>query len=131
LPLFFTPEQANDLLPQIQETLARITEIKKRAEKINDDAEMTDAMERFQREIQKLQDLGCVLKDLNFGLIDFPAVRLGVRVWLCWKSGEKEIKFWHGLHEGFAARKQVNEGDFYLDDAAIKALIGETSSSTQ
>jgi hypothetical protein len=131
LPLFFTPAEANDLLPEIEKTVAQISDIKKGSEMLSDEAEMADAMGHLQNEIQKLEDLGCVLKDLSIGLVDFPAVRLGVRAWLCWKSGEKKVEFWHGLHEGFANRKPVNEDEFYLDDIAIKALTGGISKLTQ
>lgn len=131
MPLFFTPAEANELLLDIQKTVAQISEIKKSSETLSDEAEMTDAMQHLQNEIQRLEDLGCVLKDLSIGLIDFPAVRLGVRVWLCWKSGEKKVEFWHGLHEGFANRKPVNEDEFYIDDMAIKALTGEVSKLTR
>jgi len=131
LPLIFTPPEADELVSDIERTVANISEIKKSSETLSDEAEMADAMDRLQREIQKLEDLGCVLKDLNVGLVDFPAVRLGVRVWLCWKSGERKVEFWHGLHEGFANRKPVNENEFYLDDMAIKALTGEVSKLTQ
>jgi len=131
LPLFFTPAAADELVPEIQRIVAHIMEIKKGTENLSDEAEMSDAMDHLQREIQKLEDLGCVLKDLNTGLIDFPAVRLGVRVWLCWKSDERKVEFWHGLQEGFANRKPVNENEFYLDDMAIKALTGEISKLTQ
>jgi len=122
--LFFTPLEADELLPEVEKTISYILEIKKSSEMLSDEAEMADAMERLQQEMQKLEDLGCVLKDMNAGLVDFPAVRLGTRVWLCWKSGEKKVEFWHGLHEGFAGRKPINENDFYLDDIAIKALSG-------
>jgi len=131
LPLFFTPAAADELVSEIQRIVAHIMEIKKDTEALSDEAEMADAMGSLQREIQKLEDLGCVLKDLNVGLVDFPAVRLGVRVWLCWKSGEKKVEFWHGLQEGFANRKPVNESEFYLDDLAIRALTGEVSKLTQ
>jgi hypothetical protein len=130
LPLFFTPSQANKLLPEIQNTLVRIIEIKKGSDGLND-LEMTGAMENLQREVQKLEDLGCVLKDMNIGLVDFPAVRLGVRVQLCWKLGEDKVEFWHGLHDGFAGRKPAKEDEFYPDDLAIKALTREASKSTQ
>ena len=130
LPLFFTPSQADKLLPEVQKTLARIVEIKKGTDELND-LEMTGAMERLQREIQKLEDLGCVLKDVNLGLVDFPAVRLGVRVQLCWKLGEGKVEFWHGLHDGFAGRKPAKEDEFYPDDLAIKALTREASKPTQ
>jgi len=131
LPLFFTPLQANELLPEVKRTLAKIIQIKRGTEKLDNDAGMADAIEGLQREIQKLEDLGCVLKDLNIGLIDFPAVRLGVRVWLCWKLGEDVVGFWHGLHDGFASRKPVKNNEFYQDDLAIKALTGEVSKSAQ
>jgi len=122
LPLFFTPAEADELVSEIQRTVTHVMEIKKKSETINDDTKMSNAMNNLESEIQKLEDLGCVMKDLNVGLVDFPAVRLGVRVWLCWKSGEKKVKFWHGLQEGFANRKPVIDNEFYSDDMAIKAL---------
>ena len=131
MPLFFTPDQANDLLPEIGKTMAQIMEIKRTSEKFSDDAEIVDAAERLQREMQKLEDLGCVLKDLNLGLIDFPAVRLGTRVWLCWQSGERKVEFWHSLREGFSGRKPVKEDEFYLDDLAVRAIVGEVTKPAQ
>ena len=128
MPIFFTPKQANEFLPQVKETVERSIAIKKEADTLKDEAEMTDAMERLGKEIQKLEELGCVLKDLNIGLLDFPAVRLGTRVWLCWKLGEESVGFWHDLHEGYAGRKTVNEKEFYEDDLAIKSLTGEVIS---
>ena len=127
MPIFFTPKQANEFLPEVKATVQRIISIKKEADGLKEE-EMTDAMERLEKEIQKLEELGCVLKDMNIGLIDFPAVRLGTRVWLCWKLDEANVSFWHELHEGFAGRKSVVEKDFYEDDVAIKSLTGEVLS---
>lgn len=131
LPIFFTPKQANEFLPEVRETVSRVIDIKKEADSKTDDDAMTDAMEQLEKEIQKLEELGCVLKDMNTGLIDFPAVRLGTRVWLCWKLGEEGVLFWHGLHEGYAARKPVEENEFYEDDLAIKSLTGALFSKPQ
>lgn len=132
MPLFFTPSQANDLLPQIKEILGKIIEIKKATEKLNDDAEVKKAMVSLQREVEKLEDLGCVLKDPNIGLVDFPAVRLGVRVLLCWKLGEETVSFWHNLADGFTGRKPVeDQNEFYQDDLAIKALTREAPGPAQ
>lgn len=127
MPIFFTPKQANEFLPEVKATVQRIISIKKEADGVKEE-KMTDAMERLEKEIQKLEELGCVLKDMNIGLIDFPAVRLGTRVWLCWKLDEANVSFWHELHEGFAGRKSVVEKDFYEDDVAIKSLTGEVLS---
>lgn len=125
LPIFFTPRQANELLPEMKETVLQIISIKKEADSVNDDDKMTVAMKHLEKEIQKLEELGCVLKDMSIGLIDFPAVRLGRRVWLCWKLGEETVSFWHGLNEGYAGRKSVDEKDFYDDDLAIRSLTRE------
>lgn len=130
LPIFFTPSQANELLPEIEKTVVKIIGFKKDTERLNEnDNGMREVMESLQREIQRLEDLGCVLKDPNIGLVDFPAVRLGVRVWLCWKLGDNVVGFWHGLHDGFAGRKPVKDAEFYQDDLAIKTLTGNVSKS--
>jgi hypothetical protein len=131
LPIFFTPQQANEFLPEVREIVQRAIAIKKRADSSNDDDSMTEAMEKLEKEIQKLEELGCVLKDMTMGLVDFPAVRLGTRVWLCWKFGEPDVSFWHGLHEGFAGRKPIEKEGFYDDDLAIRSLGGEIFSKPQ
>ena len=79
-------------------------------------------MRQLEREVQKLEELGCLLKDVNTGLVDFPAVRLGRRVWLCWLLGEDRVSFWHKLEEGYAGRKMILKDEFYDDDAAIRSL---------
>jgi hypothetical protein len=56
---------------------------------------------------EELKDVGCELKDWASGLIDFPALRDGRKVWLCWRLGEGEISHWHELSEGFAGRKPL------------------------
>ncbi len=58
--------------------------------------------------IEKIQSYGCVVKDIDLGLIDFPALREDRLVNLCWKIDEQQIDFWHGMDEGFAARKPLN-----------------------
>jgi hypothetical protein len=57
--------------------------------------------------IEALLELGGVPKDLDLGLVDFPHQREGKVVNLCWKYGEHEIRYWHGLDEGYAARKPL------------------------
>jgi len=58
--------------------------------------------------IEKLEELGVVLKDLDLGLLDFPSVRQGEEVLLCWQVGEDSVTTWHGLEEGFAGRKPID-----------------------
>jgi hypothetical protein len=71
----------------------------------------TEAAERAMRSVQsgleQIQRLGGAPKDLDLGLVDFPHLRGGVEVNLCWKYGERAIRYWHGLDEGYARRKPL------------------------
>jgi len=57
------------------------------------------------RVIGRIETYGCIVKDLDLGLLDFPALRGGKRVFLCWKAGEAAVTHWHGTDESFAERK--------------------------
>jgi hypothetical protein len=57
--------------------------------------------------VARIHDLGAVVKDLDAGLVDFPAQRGGEEVLLCWRLGEEEIGFWHTLEEGYSGRKPL------------------------
>lgn len=74
-------------------------------------AETAAEVERVARELAKtIDDIvahGAEIKDLDEGLIDFPALRHGETVLLCWKLGENEIRYWHTVEEGFAGRQEL------------------------
>ena len=61
--------------------------------------------------VEKIESHGCVVKDLDIGLLDFPAILGNEEVYLCWKLGEDRIRFWHRQHEGFAGRKPLDPHD--------------------
>jgi hypothetical protein len=67
--------------------------------------------DRIRQAIEQIQEIGCVLKDLDEGLVDFPALLHGNEVYLCWKLGEERIGYWHGLDEGFAGRKPLDKDE--------------------
>jgi hypothetical protein len=131
-PRYFTPEEANELLPQVRvaaETLvehrrALVEARAKRAELATRiagnggdfdpqeprelEGELEREAEAVARAVSLLEELGVQVKDLDRGLVDFPALRSnGEEVLLCWQVGEDEIGFWHGLEEGFAGRKPL------------------------
>src|SRR5260370_42135499 len=58
--------------------------------------------------MEKIEEIGCLVKDLDIGLIDFPTLLQGEEVYLCWKLGEPGIHYWHGVHEGFQGRKAID-----------------------
>lgn len=62
----------------------------------------------LQQAVENIQQFGCLVKDLDIGLIDFPTLFKGEEVYLCWKLGEPGIQFWHGIHEGFQGRKPID-----------------------
>ena len=64
---------------------------------------------RLKASLQQVQEIGCIVKDLDIGLIDFPTVFRGIEVYLCWKLGEPAIEFWHGVDEGFRGRKTIDQ----------------------
>lgn len=59
--------------------------------------------------IESVQKIGCLVKDLDIGLVDFPTLFRGAEVYLCWKLGEPGIDYWHGVEEGFRGRKAIDQ----------------------
>lgn len=76
--------------------------------------ELEDVQERLDEEVAgiarcvaRIHEVGALVKDLDVGLVDFPALRGEEEILLCWRLGEDEIGFWHGLDEGFSGRKPL------------------------
>lgn len=130
---FFDLEQAEKLLPQLQRWLEIATGARKELAEIEQEyarmvedvsllggrmidvlhfsrrkQERKEWISQLQNTARKIEDSGCLLKDLEAGLVDFPCQVDGREVYLCWKSGETSIQFWHNTDEGFASRKPVD-----------------------
>jgi hypothetical protein len=130
----FTLDEAQDLLPVLESLLRSAIDGKQLIESVDAEFQATAhkvflsggmslnvvhlAGRKAQREkaIQRLKDamaeidaMGVEVKDLDIGLLDFPCEVDGQIVLLCWKLGEKAITHWHGVSEGFAGRKPVDE----------------------
>ena len=69
---------------------------------------LNSTITNFYQSIEDLESTGVVLKGLDEGLLDFPAKRFDEEIWLCWKEGETEIKFWHEKDTGFIGRKPIS-----------------------
>lgn len=72
-------------------------------------AERMKAAQRIKDTLAEIDSIGVQVKDLDIGLLDFPCEVEGQIILLCWKSGEKSITHWHGVQEGFAGRKPVDQ----------------------
>jgi hypothetical protein len=127
----FTLEEANamlpELLPLVEEMVAvkrALDEAQERAEEVNARisgngggippaqlAEVHDLVSRCATDLagtlEQVQSLGVIVKDLDTGLVDFPSVREGEEVLLCWQLGEDEVGFWHRYEDGFAGRRPI------------------------
>jgi hypothetical protein len=79
------------------------------AERVTMDDTLQEAQLQLVRLVERIQTHGCIVKDVDLGLLDFPSLRDGEIINLCWKLGETEVAFWHGLDEGFVARKPIAE----------------------
>jgi hypothetical protein len=71
------------------------------------DERVADELKALARCVNAIHGLGALVKDPDEGLVDFPARRGDEDVYLCWRLGEDEIEYWHGVDEGFAGRKPL------------------------
>ncbi len=69
--------------------------------------ERTALVRSIEDSVNEIQRSGCLVKDLDMGLLDFPALLNGVEVYLCWKLGESKIEWWHSTQEGYSSRRRI------------------------
>jgi hypothetical protein len=127
----FTPEEANAALEEVRplveqmvvhrrahvDALARQEELEERIKGNGGGippSTLADAAEEVERvalalaqTIDEIDEHGAQVKDLDEGLIDFPALRGGETVLLCWRLDEDEIRYWHRVEDGFAGRRPL------------------------
>jgi hypothetical protein len=128
---FFTPAEANAMLPLLRSILRDVTELAHELQDRNErlgrvrghqksvmdeahreelqqiEQEYEHGRERMQALLEELQQLGVELKDPYTGLLDFRCHLEGREVYLCWKLGEPEVAYWHDLDTGFAGRQKL------------------------
>ena len=131
---FFSPEKANALIPRLAPLVEEL--LKKRRDLAiklleNDPAlrvpppstirssrlaglrspfptpRFGELKSEIVRLIHRLESLGCIVKDIDLGLVDFPSMRGGEPIYLCWKAGETRVSHWHAMDEGFSERKPL------------------------
>jgi hypothetical protein len=125
-PRTYTIDEANALVPEVRAVLLQIAVEQRRLADVHEEmhrslegdgdpasmeragrheAAMTEIAEGIRTLEGHLAGLGIQLRDLEMGLVDFPAERDGRRVWLCWRLSDPHVAFWHGTDEGYATRK--------------------------
>jgi hypothetical protein len=128
---YFTAEEANDALDDVRPLTEELVEHRRSLVELQalqsslteriagnggnvEPRALQDLQERLDEEVAgiarcvaRIHEAGALVKDLDEGLVDFPAQREGVDVLLCWRLGEDEIGYWHGMEEGFSGRKPL------------------------
>ena len=127
----FTLEEANELVPWLEATFQKLvpaqeelTNLQSRllalqrqrssngssssqSEVTRVQEELNRLVQRFEESLQEITDQGIVVRDVARGLVDFPSLREGREVYLCWIGGEEQIEFWHETDRGFAHRQPL------------------------
>jgi len=128
----FTPREANSALDQVRPLAERLVAVRARMRELAETQSenilaiggngvgyaATDlkaaqgGLEQLAEEaaaaVRELDEIGVVVKDLDLGLLDFPAVRDGDEVELCWQVGEDAVVYWHPLEAGYRGRKPID-----------------------
>ena len=135
-PKIFTLEQANRLIPQVKAVLSKLRQQRDQLHNLENalaiveleglqadgtpsplartvalekSSRIEKQMDGFKLLLEELDAIGCQLKDLDEGLVDFFTIHQGQLVYLCWKDGEEAIRYWHRMEDGFAGRRPVTE----------------------
>ena len=128
----FTPAEANSALVEVRPVAERLAGLRARMRELIDEqsrhvtaiggngggyaaSDLNTAQAELERlagetgaAVAELESLGVVVKDLDSALLDFPALRHGEEVELCWRLGEPSVEHWHELGAGFAGRKPID-----------------------
>ncbi len=132
MPKLFTLEEAERAIPLVEQRLRQAGEAKRVVATIDRELQETatrihlsggaeidpaavlesrrkkdEAMQRLREAVEALRQIGCLIKDLDIGLVDFPAALNDREIYLCWKLGEPRIDHWHDVDDGFAGRQPI------------------------
>lgn len=125
---YFTPRDVDHLIPQLEEIFGHMDECRTRAgdlanhavaaaqnKELHSDPQTRDRVHfllaAVEDDVQHIQRLGGITKDLDQGLVDFPGQVEGQEVWLCWKRGETKIRYWHALDQGYTERQALRRSE--------------------
>jgi hypothetical protein len=134
MPRYFTLEEAQrtlvDIIPVFRRALSLRVEMREAEQQLQDISRQVilsggmmldrehvggirrtrdQAVERLRAIIDTIQETGCIIKDLDAGLLDFPTLYKDREVYLCWRADEDGIAYWHPIDEGFRGRKPIDE----------------------
>jgi hypothetical protein len=116
---YVTIEEAEIRLPQVRPLLEQARSLKREIESIaagfdydtilleEEKPRISNLVGQLTDKLQQLEDLGCYIKDLDVGIVDFLGTFEGRDIFLCWRMGEEHIHHWHEINEGFSQRQEI------------------------
>lgn len=118
---FYTLDRANDRIADLDGMLTLLRTQRDELRELKSTFETTDSIDdqrrlrlrmqglvdQMQASVARIDGWGITLRDIDSGMIDFPALVSGRQVWLCWQLGEGPIAWWHELEDGFAGRRPL------------------------
>jgi hypothetical protein len=124
MPRYFTLQEANNALAVVRPLMDEIQAIRNEIMSRRPDvwpvveraagnggsqaaSRVVKEFERLDALVHQVQETGALFKDINLGLLDFPALKDGREVYLCWKYGEGDIVFWHEIEAGYSGRQPI------------------------
>lgn len=133
MPRFFNLLEAERLLPEVERLLRDLIHLKQEYEAVESEfshikqrialtggmvaprerllqlrARKDASAQKIKSTVERIQEIGCQIKDLETGLVDFPTLYNDKEVYLCWKLGETGIGFWHHIEDGFRGRRLID-----------------------
>jgi hypothetical protein len=108
----FTRQEAESALPLVRQIVEDVMATARKARELEEnDSGLAVLQAEMQEHLDELESMGCFYKDWNFsvGLVDFPSMMDGRTVFLCWRSDEKELSWYHPVEEGYSGRKPLPE----------------------
>lgn len=130
-PTYFSLQEANELVPWLEETFRSIAPLHQRAQRLREEVaaierrvrgnggseaggdmdehrrHLTQTLESIEDQIDEVQRKGILVRNVETGLLDFPTLQEGREIYLCWRMGESEIGYWHETDTGFAGRQPL------------------------
>ncbi len=126
LERIFTLGEANSLIPQLEDNLTAVKQGKAVLLRVKDEIKKASAkaqfgggsyagphyisaLQKISENLQAVHEMGILVKDVDMGLCDFPAMLEGRIVFLCWKLGEPDVRWWHEIHSGYLGRQAIEQ----------------------
>ena len=126
---FFSIDEAERLIPELSRLLEYVRNEIALYQRWGREINQED--ESVREAVREIESHGCVARNLRTGVIDFPAIRMGEPVYLCWRLGERRIRYWHRIGESCSKRKPLIPHEFYGEEQLRDYMVKRSDPLTE